>query len=855
MENSVETLQNAENLSGDSFTYTGTGRVSGRMKAKGKKGLIPILVVVGLVGGMAVFMFSMVGLYPFHLTNNLSQKILTTDATVTEKLENVFVEYLSAGTVPDSFAQDLANSGIQVGTVDEFTGDFIRTNRILGGNDNLVAVEDLTTYNGGGMVLIYNNEIIPASEVKAKLASDSYFYKDFVTALGSKSKIFYDRAGDETMTNLGINRNPYASFKRTGDTEADQASFEKMYAAMLDYDLSIDSAIKHVELEEEEVLIDGGDENNPDDYTTELVEVEKDGSATNSGSDAEKYIRDVAASTRGKDIKDATNNAAAIINAAVSSTEPYQAVRAYAGIAIAVEQTKAGNNGPIHEAANYMTTKAESSYADVLTGDTVSTDKSPAASRNLTAVTGEGDFSANAAEPYSRDRVTNTTASIISENNRANLYESANETVVSLSSLLSALKRWIGAFFGLEETAEPDADALVQASSKTVEDALYTKPSESMVGETLGERITEGAAFMNTTMAKDIGGANASDEQAIAEYNAMTEEIIARATQADRETRSPFDVTSSNTFLGSVVSSMYPIITSGSIVGNFASFLNIAGQSMASVVTGTVFADDEKNSYQTTYGNSITVESINDSRADLYGTQIDTFDPSIIDLGLSTLSSSLSDEIDENGKVKSGSGLADFAIYGTGRESTPGVLDANICEELGKTSVVSKVLSFFTGKEVSKTCDGKSESIALGKEYSNTSSNAKWDSTYKYYQAYFLETYALELTGYYEEMGTKNPTVAFKEEYYAENPKDESLVGVLSRRTGMSKEDVLIGIEALQLLAYFNNYDPTERIALFDLPEELEVRIENDEIIEEEEINLNEKRVAYNDLRNRVKIV
>jgi len=184
------------------------------------------------------------------------------------------------------------------------------------------------------------------------------------------------------------------------------------------------------------------------------------------------------------------------------------------------------------------------------------------------------------------------------------------------------------------------------------------------------------------------------------------------------------------------------------------------------------------------------------------------------------------------GEVVDKSDLMKYLVFNDKRGSTPGVMDANVCEALSEgeeEGLISKVLGFITGNTVASKCKRKNKRIATGEEYANTSSNGKWDSKYKYYQGYILETYALELVGYYEENSETNPTVAALERYYAENPLDTSYAGVIARRTGLSKDEVIAGIEGIVYLAWLDGYNPAERYAFMDLPEEPEFPEELDE--------------------------
>ena len=117
-----------------------------------------------------------------------------------------------------------------------------------------------------------------------------------------------------------------------------------------------------------------------------------------------------------------------------------------------------------------------------------------------------------------------------------------------------------------------------------------------------------------------------------------------------------------------------------------------------------------------------------------------------------------------------------------------------------------------------------------------------------------IRTYALELMGYYEEKGTQNPTVALKAEYYKAHPKDNSYTGILARRSGMLKEDVIAGIKAMNYLAYLANYDPSDRYEFAESQAETSISFTDDKSTVTDTLALEPKYILYSDVRNRTKI-
>lgn len=821
----VKALREAE-ITGAKPQSGFVSNVQGRaIKATAKGGLKkkgPLIVVLVLLLLIPVIIFSTSALYPFHLAANIVQKVMTVWATVKEKVLNVIRELLGKGKVPEKLQESLEVSGVEVGAVTA-DGEFIKTNAVIAeGAEFVVAAADGSKFTvaSGELSLRFMGKIISADEFMAEVTTNYQFYNAVTEAIGGQSSIFYDRAGQEAFDEIGINRNPYAGFESTGDAEADQAKFEELFAELLDYTPEVSIA------NQQACDIVGRDSEGNDILDCEL-EDGNEGTVENpqgtvSGGTAEEYIQNVANNTKGTSSAKATKNAAALINAAVSANEPIQASKATSGILIAVEQAKAGDNGPINEAANMMMRESESSYADPSTGEEKTTKLSPAEATNMSAVTAEGSFDADVAARYSRDRV----ATVLSSDK-----SSITNTAVSSKSALARFTSWIGSLFS--GSHEPDAAELKTKATKSVDTALKTKASESMVGESLGERMVEGAAYINATMARNIGGAGASDEKAIAEYTRATQDLIALETEADRANRSPFDATSPNTFLGSIVNSTFLAATkSKSLFSGVSSVASTASSSLLATIGGSAYADGSEEEYATSYGNCATVNSITGAKGDLYCNPNPTFSTETYSMTLEELENQVGTGNVSGGEVVDKSDLMKYLVFNDKRGSTPGVMDANVCEALSEgeeEGLISKVLGFITGNTVASKCKRKNKRIATGEEYANTSSNGKWDSKYKYYQGYILETYALELVGYYEENNETNPTVVALERYYAENPLDTSYAGVIARRTGLSKDEVIAGIEGIVYLAYLDGYDPSERLVFFQLPGEPEFPEEMDE--------------------------
>lgn len=845
-ESSVESEGGEEQswFSQRNFRYSKIGKLN-PTKANGggaKKGaLVAIVLLIVLVGGLLIVAktFS-----PSNLLNHLGNKIVSFATSLWEKAKNVFVELLGLGEVPDETVEALAAEGIEVGAVSS-TGAFIQTNRVIAsGSEYLIAANDGSSFQvqNGSLSVRFKGKVISADQVENELNDNPEFYQALYSAIEGRVNQ-YDATSENSAKkaaydNLGVSDKLYDSLSYTGDHQADQSAFETTFADLVNGD-NPSTTIGTV----------NGD-------TPEEGEESLPGGETNSaGKQAEEYIRKIAKDTSGDSIPEATEKAAALLNAAVSSNEPYYAARAYAGIREAIDLNKYGQTtaGPVNEAMNLLSYEETSKTTDLATGSSKEITGSAITAPNLRAVTSGDNYSSETAQGYSRDRAMITSSYLVSKKypqngsdcvNIDDVYDATNDTVVSIGKLIEKFLRWIASIISGRKTA--DEDLLVEATKESVSEALFTKPSESMKGQTLGERLVQGAAYFNTIESREVGASTASDKKAIASYNNMVQTVIAKKAEVDRATKSPFDASSPYTFLGSIVSSLQSFVNSDSLMAKVSSANAITARSIASLTTG-VYAADGSDTYHTQYGDCLTENSIG-GEGDMYCNESPTFDTSTFSMTLSELEGKVSSSLDSSGRIMDNTDAARYAILHTERESTPGVKDATVCQAAHSGSLLESIWNWLTGADsVANACNDNSiKDIATGKEYANTTENVKWDSDYKYLQGYFLETYVLDIFGYYgDDPCRENPVVAYKNSYYAKNPKDNSPEGILARRTGMSKEDVIAAIEAIRFLAYLNNYDPTTRFAFIDIPESKSIRIESRETSTSELIADDNRRAAH----------
>jgi len=116
---------------------------------------------------------------------------------------------------------------------------------------------------------------------------------------------------------------------------------------------------------------------------------------------------------------------------------------------------------------------------------------------------------------------------------------------------------------------------------------------KTTVGANAGDAITSGAGSLMATTAAQGGNAPLTPTQAVA-YQNLTNETLAMYAEEDRATLSPFDVSSKNTFLGSILFKATPLIAKmASPSGMLTSVASLVSGSLSSIMPVTYAADTE----------------------------------------------------------------------------------------------------------------------------------------------------------------------------------------------------------------------------------------------------------------------
>lgn len=612
--------------------------------------------------------------------------------------------------------------------------------------------EVLVEERDGEAVLNYHGRIITGNDFQEEVMSDAGLYDAFDKSTYSMAAYYYDNSANEVFKQIGTSRNNYT----------DDTSFEEVMSRVMGEGSDIN--VNNVALYEWE-----------DEETGELMqEYEEVGETGNSENAAAEFIESVRSKNVAASREEATMNAADALNTADTIAKEQRSSLFFLTFVENISKMKAGdgNESKINEAMNYLFNETESSVVDVETGEIITSYGSMTESPSLYAIlTGER-LKTDGLNNYSNERILKTVE------NQIGVGGASRETLEgTITSTNTKTRGSIGRF--LDFWGEEASGESLEKVSATIQSSLVDNSFDTIGGIRGGEMLVEGAVNVGKELAK-ASGATAGDASAVESYAKLTNTVLAMEAKVDRMNRSPFDITSRNTFLGSIFYDFAINIHRGGIFSNIATFAKVTSSAVASLSPSTL-ADDEKSLYLTNYGECEKIGNIG-AVGSVGCSMIATFDTSTLegifeDAGFiafmdenTTLDSSGTRTINNNSK------LADFIKYNAKRITPIGTTDGGILESLVNGSgfnipFLSDILSMI---KMSLEATEEDKRIATGEAFVNSGSNADWD-TYKYAQRYMslarateaLRQYDGEATAYsnlkYFE-GTENPVIAFLRE-------------------------------------------------------------------------------------------
>lgn len=694
----------------------------GKIKGFSATAFVTIMILVFVV------LFSSGNLIPATISERLVEETDVQYADAVESKILVFQQALVSGDVPKNTIARLKENNVLVGKV-----------------VNGVFVEGA---EGENLALKMGEKIVEAKDFKNAVNTDAGLYNAFTNATYSRAAYYYDDSAKEVFRALGTNRNNYSA----------DSDFEEVTSKIVGEGNNID--VNNVLLEEKE----GDDGKKHLEYET----VGGDAKAEV----ASDFVAMVSDKNKAESEALATLNAADTLNVADTVAKEQKSSLLFVAFMENISKMKAGdgNESKINDVMNYLYEEVDSEVVDVKTGELKTVKGSMMESPSLYAVLSGDKVNLAETENYSSDRVLKTI-----ENK---LGEKADEKTLlnTVASVAGKIKGSIGRFLNGNEGASNET---LEVVTPTIKNSLINNGFSNLQGVSGGEMLVEGAVNVGKALAK-ASGATTGDENSIKQYARLNNSVLALDAEADRLNRSPLDITSKNTFLGSIFHKLaVGINKKGSILNKMASFSKMMANAVNSILPAT-YAEDSIDSYLANFGDCETLKTIGASGSATCAAIV-TFDTS-------TLNNTFNDPdfiqfVDENTElingtrvIKDDSVLADFIKYNKERVTPDGIIDGGILNAVSgnlNISFLSDILSMI------KTFLGSSENdkkIASGAAFVNSASNSDWN-TYKYAQRYIslarateaLKKYDGEETAYsnlkYFE-GTENPVIAFLNNYY-----------------------------------------------------------------------------------------
>ena len=491
---------------------------------------------------------------------------------------------------------------------------------------------------------------------------------------------------------------------------------------------------------------------------------------------------------------------------------------------------------------------------------------------------------------------------------------------------------------------------IVPFAAKTLFNMIAKNVATEWFGEDLGNALVSGAnKYLGKGNATSAGQSPGSKNKVLA-YLGARDEVIAMEADYQRATRSPFDITSKYTFLGSLAYSLLPLAYSGNSVMSVLRNTSSTVTSSIAAITPAAKAIDEQsfigsegdcallrnvgavgdafcNAYEITdmdtlykdplqaykntyylngyylhsyysyyYINGVRYKQYHYHKKETYTPRPagngDIMTPSCENLGITPDPDGnhaqciefdsegnmikqawgevgyeyYSYDLTEDNKVKTDvetSGLAKYLTFCGKRTSQYGLKDANVTGILLGESNISQFISYVpvlgdakavvdAMKEKNKYAWITGKACIAAEDYTGDEAvynNDLW-AVNKYYQRYAENERLLENI----DPGFKSAVSLNAEEYYRENPVDDSFEGQLARFSGMTKEDVEQTLALMEYYEYLEEYDPTLRYAFVESAPEEPIYFENSTVIAKVHYILPNEIVFY-DVRNRVTLV
>ena len=664
--------------------------------------------------------------------------------------------------------------------------------------------------------LKYGDKIIDADEFQVVYDSDASFRDAYYSARRGRVAGFFDDSSTVYYEERGATRDIFDNYKSTGDKDADMQEFESTVSSRV---TGSDGTISTIRT--------GTDEETGEEVTEKTGDVDINNiDAATPETKAHAMVNSIASgiSNVGVPVCSALR-IANVINVAVSAYQIQQSIAYFLSFMEPISKMMSGEGDAsgINEALNFMT-KQTTSNVQYIGEDGESTSKaftgSMLESSGAKLVMGNTLSPDSEIQPFSFDNIRKAAVRIvagfgITHTTCAGVRAAA--AIVSLTSnavpggklatfVVGAIARTVG---GIALTGAVAAIVNVIVPYATL--MFASNVFESYTGIQAGNLFTQGAAAANFSLATQGSAYMPSSEEAVKTQNRQISRTIAQEAEIDRLHRSPLDVSSPNTFLGSIMSKFSYLSYSNSLMSGMANITRVASTATRSLIPAAAAIDDDLK-YTSQYSECA---NLSGTMCDMYGYPIVSSDYSTININMNDPSylSIIEPNLDEKGEIKDNTELAKFINFCVNRKSPWGVTDANILNALqtdggivvNNLPFVNDIIDIANAVE-----DVANQKWATGENCINSSDNPRWDSEFKYYQRYVEDKRILY--GMRDPKDNEvNPVIAYQKRYNEAHPIDNSFKGTLSRISGLSMDDVAFLLEFIDYSNELAQYDPSTR--------------------------------------------
>ncbi len=717
---------------------------AGKPGSKKKKSLLKkggaTLAGIAIIGFVLIAALINAGtLVPTMVETSLIDETDIQCANGTIDKEWAFIESLNQGAAPSDTIENLKESNILIGRLDE--------------NNNFV--ED-----SQGTLLKKGDKVLAGQDLFNAFQTDVDLYKAFDAATYSCAAFYYDDAAERTFAELGTGRNNYH----------ESTNFDAAITYYMDSDANIN--INSAEYVEKTVVDSDG-------KTYKTASYENTGDSVNPyNSTAEDLVEATRIKNPAATSEESALNTADVLKVADTAAKEQRSSRFFLYFMEGIDKMKAGDGdtAPVNDIMNFLTTSSTVDVVDTTTGEVKQITGTPLDSPALNAVLSGTAVSADASKNYSSDRVLQTienqlNLNVAETNPEGNLaFDAIGSTVSSFSQNVSGI---ISRFIknGIQTVEFGVLSPIIPTISSSL---IKNSAVDSIYGVSGGEMLVEGAVNVGRKLASKGSGATAGDSATVLGYQKQVQQIAALNKAVEASSLSPFDLTSKSTFLGSFAYQLLPVLTKST------SLTSLATNTLAAIIPS-AHADGEETKILTSFGNCETyasVGAVGSAHCSLIGT-FDTStqnDPYHNQEYLDFVEANTYLDSNGNRQIKDNSALADFILYNNERISPFGTLDAGIISSKKNTlSFLTPLTDTATAVLLLNTATPEEKAIASGAAFVNSANNPYWD-TYKYAQRYvsinravsMLKKFSTDPTAYQSLKGcegTLDPVIAFTEKH------------------------------------------------------------------------------------------